>query len=40
MSGDIGRGATRDAIAFARRLASAKDKPKGFSLILETKDSS
>ncbi|XP_069148394.1 uncharacterized protein [Solanum lycopersicum] len=30
MSGDIGRGATRDAIAFARKLASAGDKPKGF----------
>ncbi|KAG5573977.1 hypothetical protein H5410_063743 [Solanum commersonii] len=28
MSGDIGRGATRDAIAFARKLASAGDKPK------------
>lgn len=30
MSGDIGRGATREAIAFARRLASARGKPKGF----------
>ncbi|KAI5650921.1 hypothetical protein M9H77_36926 [Catharanthus roseus] len=30
MSGDIGRGATREAIAFALRLASAEDKPKGF----------
>ncbi|OIS96442.1 PREDICTED: uncharacterized protein LOC109235727 isoform X1 [Nicotiana attenuata] len=30
MSGDIGRGATRDAIAFARKLASAGNKPKGF----------
>ncbi|XP_009791605.1 uncharacterized protein [Nicotiana sylvestris] len=30
MSGDIGRGATRDAIAFARKLASAENKPKGF----------
>lgn len=32
MSGDIGRGATREAIAFAVRLASAKGKPKGFHL--------
>ncbi|KAL0414829.1 UNVERIFIED_CONTAM: hypothetical protein Sradi_1684600 [Sesamum radiatum] len=30
MSGDIGRGATREAIKFALHLASAKDKPKGF----------
>ncbi|XP_075097165.1 uncharacterized protein LOC107766680 isoform X1 [Nicotiana tabacum] len=30
MSGDIGRGATRDAIAFAQKLASAENKPKGF----------
>ncbi|CAK9138892.1 unnamed protein product [Ilex paraguariensis] len=30
MSGDIGRGATREAIAFAVRLAAAKDKPHGF----------
>uniref|UniRef100_A0A5B6Z433 4Fe-4S ferredoxin-type domain-containing protein n=1 Tax=Davidia involucrata TaxID=16924 RepID=A0A5B6Z433_DAVIN len=30
MSGDIGRGATREAIAFAVRLAAAKDKPQGF----------
>ncbi|KAG8370522.1 hypothetical protein BUALT_Bualt14G0125600 [Buddleja alternifolia] len=30
MSGDIGRGATREAIAFALRLASIRDKPKGF----------
>ncbi|XP_009593942.1 uncharacterized protein LOC107793545 isoform X3 [Nicotiana tabacum] len=30
MSGDIGRGATRDVIAFARKLASAGNKPKGF----------
>ncbi|XP_006841453.2 uncharacterized protein LOC18431263 isoform X2 [Amborella trichopoda] len=30
MSGDIGRGATRDAIAFAARMSSIKDKPHGF----------
>ncbi|KAJ9559446.1 hypothetical protein OSB04_014060 [Centaurea solstitialis] len=30
MSGDIGRGATRESIAFALRLASANDKPPGF----------
>ncbi|KAL0457498.1 UNVERIFIED_CONTAM: hypothetical protein Slati_1089000 [Sesamum latifolium] len=30
MSGDIGRGATREAIKFALHLASANDKPKGF----------
>lgn len=30
MSGDIGRGATREAIAFAVRLAAAEDKPQGF----------
>ncbi|KAH6769583.1 hypothetical protein C2S52_014386 [Perilla frutescens var. hirtella] len=30
MSGDIGRGATREAIKFALHLASVKDKPKGF----------
>ncbi|XP_074281552.1 uncharacterized protein LOC141606359 isoform X2 [Silene latifolia] len=30
MSGDIGRGATREALAFAVRLASAEDKPPGF----------
>ncbi|KAL1832593.1 hypothetical protein ACET3Z_002244 [Daucus carota] len=30
MSGDIGRGATREAIAFAVRIAAAKDKPPGF----------
>lgn len=30
MSGDVGRGATREAIAFAVRLASAKDRPRGF----------
>ncbi|XP_012084075.1 uncharacterized protein LOC105643537 isoform X2 [Jatropha curcas] len=30
MSGDIGRGATRESIAFAVRLAAAKDKPPGF----------
>lgn len=29
MSGDIGRGATRDAIKFALHLASANNKPKG-----------
>ncbi|KAL3829330.1 hypothetical protein ACJIZ3_018132 [Penstemon smallii] len=28
MSGDIGRGATREAIAFALRLASAREKPQ------------
>lgn len=30
MSGDIGRGATREAIAFALRLASAIGRPKGY----------
>ncbi|XP_071720617.1 uncharacterized protein [Rutidosis leptorrhynchoides] len=30
MSGDIGRGATRESITFALRLASANDKPPGF----------
>lgn len=30
MSGDIGRGATREAISFAVRLAAARDKPQGF----------
>ncbi|XP_047308138.1 uncharacterized protein LOC124911674 isoform X2 [Impatiens glandulifera] len=30
MSGDIGRGATRETIAFAVRMAAAKDKPPGF----------
>lgn len=30
MSGDIGRGATREAIKFALHLASANNKPKGF----------
>ncbi|KAI3512370.1 hypothetical protein L1887_19685 [Cichorium endivia] len=30
MSGDIGRGATRECIGFALRLASSKDKPPGF----------
>ncbi|CAI0626581.1 unnamed protein product [Linum tenue] len=30
MSGDIGRGATRESIAFAVRLAVAKDRPLGF----------
>ncbi|CAA0829400.1 Unknown protein [Striga hermonthica] len=30
MSGDIGRGATREAIKFALRMASIKDRPKGF----------
>ncbi|XP_042055203.1 uncharacterized protein LOC121799793 [Salvia splendens] len=30
MSGDIGRGATREAIKFALHLASLEDKPKGF----------
>ncbi|KAL2921141.1 NADH-quinone oxidoreductase subunit I 2 [Bienertia sinuspersici] len=30
MSGDIGRGATREALAFAVRLAAAEDKPPGF----------
>lgn len=29
MSGDIGRGATREAISFAVRLASDKDRPLG-----------
>lgn len=29
MSGDIGRGATRESIAFARRLALANEKPPG-----------
>ncbi|XP_021831077.1 uncharacterized protein LOC110771138 [Prunus avium] len=30
MSGDIGRGATRESIAFALRLAAIKDRPHGF----------
>ncbi|CAA3020777.1 Hypothetical predicted protein [Olea europaea subsp. europaea] len=30
MSGDIGRGATREAISFASYLATARDRPKGF----------
>ncbi|XP_031268435.1 uncharacterized protein LOC116126893 isoform X2 [Pistacia vera] len=30
MSGDIGRGATRESVAFAVRLAAAKDRPPGF----------
>ncbi|KAI7757049.1 hypothetical protein M8C21_021557 [Ambrosia artemisiifolia] len=30
MSGDIGRGATRESIAFAHRLAFANEKPPGF----------
>uniref|UniRef100_A0A7N0ZUV6 4Fe-4S ferredoxin-type domain-containing protein n=1 Tax=Kalanchoe fedtschenkoi TaxID=63787 RepID=A0A7N0ZUV6_KALFE len=30
MSGDIGRGATREAIAFAVSLAAAEDRPNGF----------
>lgn len=30
MSGDIGRGATRESIAFAACLAAVKDKPRGF----------
>ncbi|XP_058076884.1 uncharacterized protein LOC131225376 isoform X2 [Magnolia sinica] len=30
MSGDIGRGATREAIAFAVRLAASTDRPPGF----------
>ncbi|KAK6160994.1 hypothetical protein DH2020_004375 [Rehmannia glutinosa] len=30
MSGDIGRGTTREAIKFALHLASIRDKPKGF----------
>lgn len=29
MSGDIGRGATRESIAFALRLASMEDRPDG-----------
>lgn len=30
MSGDIGRGATRESIAFALRLAAIKERPRGF----------
>ncbi|XP_048127261.1 uncharacterized protein LOC115739045 isoform X2 [Rhodamnia argentea] len=30
MSGDIGRGATRESITFAVRLAAASDRPRGF----------
>ncbi|XP_023876588.1 uncharacterized protein LOC111989011 isoform X3 [Quercus suber] len=30
MSGDIGRGATRESIAFAVRMAAVKDRPPGF----------
>jgi len=29
MSGDIGRGATREALAFAVRLVAAEDRPPG-----------
>lgn len=29
MSGDIGRGATRESVAFAVRLAAARDRPPG-----------
>lgn len=29
MSGDIGRGATKESIAFAAQLAKAKDRPPG-----------
>lgn len=29
MSGDIGRGATRESIAFAVRLVAASDRPRG-----------
>lgn len=29
MSGDIGRGATKESIAFAVQLAKAKDRPSG-----------
>lgn len=29
MSGDIGRGTTRESIAFALRLASLEDRPDG-----------
>lgn len=29
MSGDIGRGATRESIAFALRLAAIKERPRG-----------
>ena len=32
MSGDIGRGATRESIAFAVRLAAVKDRPPGLYL--------
>ncbi|KAG9148232.1 hypothetical protein Leryth_021597 [Lithospermum erythrorhizon] len=32
MSGDIGRGATREAIAFARSMVSSRGKPKGLQL--------
>lgn len=34
MSGDIGRGATRESIAFAVHLAAAKDKPHGLCIDL------
>lgn len=30
MSGDIGRGATAEAIKFAQHVVSVVDKPKGF----------
>ncbi|KAL2945481.1 14-3-3 protein zeta [Bienertia sinuspersici] len=30
MSGDIGRGATKEALAFAVRLAAVEDRPPGF----------
>lgn len=29
MSGDIGRGATRESVAFAVRLEAARDRPPG-----------
>jgi len=32
MSGDIGRGATKESIAFAVQLAKAKERPPGLYL--------
>lgn len=32
MSGDIGRGATKESIAFAVQLAKAKQRPPGLNL--------
>lgn len=36
MSGDIGRGATKETIAFAIELAKAKNRPPGLYSIIHT----